>query len=370
MRDTLAAALAKRFFGLLIVGFVAFAATVTLATLGAMRLMVPALSLPDLLGLVSDALVAALPLASLLVGCLATAVTVHQASQSRLLLTVALAGRRPWHVFWPILVSGVIGSTLLLAVVNHAAPEARYRLRFPVAETETGMADLLANAANTGWQGRDFSFRCARAVDGVLHDVALTRDNTAIACDRARLDEQEDGQLQLTMEQGRLLQQDSEVSLNLSFESLTLRQSMSDLVRPDKSQLLSLAYYNNDELDRYGMQVRSLQERGINVADQIQRRASSKGTIIALRLTSAAHLALSIAVLVLILARPQPVTRKAISVAVTAIIAGALVQLLLESRAYKAADLPGPWVALASPLTTLVGAAMANRFNRRTQAST
>ena len=145
---------------------------------------------------------------------------------------------------------------------------------------------------------------------------------------------------------------------------------MSDLVRPDKSQLLSLAYYNNDELDRYGMQVRSLQERGINVADQIQRRASSKGTIIALRLTSAAHLALSIAVLVLILARPQPVTRKAISVAVTAIIAGALVQLLLESRAYKAADLPGPWVALASPLTTLVGAAMANRFNRRTQAST
>lgn len=361
LTDTLARALFRRFAALFGLGFAVVNLALALPALLAVKTQAPHLPVGDLLRIVPDAWVAALPLTALAVAAFAAGAVVHGAARSRHLLAAALAGRPPWRLFWPLLLAAALAVPVLAAAIAHAVPEASYRLRFPVASAEAGVAELLGGAAAAGIWHEDL-FVCGTAAGGgELHDAALAvqHGDVAAAAVGTRLSVRPlaPAALELSLAGGRLVRQRAgELQLNLGFGALQLSVSADDLLRPPKTALRSLAYYTNGELPCCGEQVRLLQRHGFEVTPEELRRAGATDVVVALRLAAALHPFLAVAVLVLLLARAAPAPAHRVALAAASILLGQVVQVLLEGRAHKVGDLPGPWIALAPAMATLAAA--------------
>src|SRR5262249_22231323 len=160
--------------------------------------------------------------------------------------------------------------------------------------------------------------------------------------------------LELRFHDGRLLRQtDGALSVNARFGDLRLLLDASSLVRPAKQSLLPLAYYRDDELQSFVAQTELCRSHGVDPGPAVLRRADAVDVVRALRRAGALHPALAMAVVVLLLARPLPAGSATTWIAFGAILAGLVLQIALEARATKSADLPGLWVALLPAATTV-----------------
>lgn len=367
-QDTLAAVMFRRCAGMFMLGFVVATIALTLVACIAIKLAAPMVSTSILLLLVPDAWVAALPITATVAACVAVGVVVQQASKHKQLLNIALMGRRPLAVFWPVVAaSGVLSGTLLY-VVHHSAPEAMYRLRYPLSVTSPdvdkhSLADsgvLMSWLSKTGVRGDQASS------SQLVNAGICIGSEYAIVSETIDVKRQGDYDIQLSLKNGRILKRAPDIQLNLAFERLSFTQSLEGRLRPGKSRLLSLAYYCYDELSRYGKQISLMQSLGVECQrDAFKRRALSTDVVVALRCAAATQVTLYVIVLLVLLALPRPASRFVIMGAITSIISGSIVQALLEVRACKAADLPGPWVACLPALTTVVVATVTRLFSQR-----
>jgi hypothetical protein len=370
--DTLAAVMFRRCAGMFMLSFVVATISLTLLACIAIKLAAPVVSTGSLLLLIPDAWVAALPVTTTVAACVAVGVVVQQASDRKQLLNIALMGRSPLGAFWPVVAASVVLSGALLVVVHHSAPEAWYRLRFPLSSTSFDVdKQLLADSgAVMSWQG-EAGVRGDQASSSRLVNFGICmNDESAIVSETTDVKRQGDYDIQLSLKNGRMLKRAPDIQLNLAFEHLSFTQSLEGRLRPDKSRLLSLAYYCYDELPRYGKQIRLMQSLGVECGrDSIKRRALSTNVVVALRCAAASQVMLYVTVLLMLLAQPLPASRLVILAAIASIVSGSVVQVLLESRACKAADLPGAWVACLPALTTVVGATITRLVSQRTRGS-
>lgn len=362
-RDTLALALGRRFAAAVAPAFLAVHATVAALALAFLRAQAPGLSWGEALELTADALVAGLDVTLTGVVAAAACVVAQGAAARGQLLAIALTGRAPWRAFAPTAVALGAVAAATWWWVGHATPEALYRLRYPIADATRAARMLPAGEAQAlgAWTV------AVGGVDGErMRDVAIAHAGPASALAlvaagaRASVTPLGDQAASVDAEfrSGRWLARERRrVLFDASFERLQVSTDASGFLRPDKSTLLPLAYYRDDELPRYREQAFARLRAGLPVDDAVVRRMAAVPLALGLRAAAAAQPLLAFLVVVWALARPRPRGRAAAIAACFAVAAGLLARIGLEARVGKVGDLQQPWLALVPPLLTLALAA-------------
>lgn len=369
--DTMARALLGRLLAAFVAAFVATHATVAALALAFLRAEAPTAAWRDALALAFDVLVAGLDVT--LIGCVAAAacVVVQGAAAHGQLLAASLAGRAPWRPFW---LGGAAVATLGVALawwVGGPAPQAFYRLRFPV-EDAARAARLVPDGAAVEFGGMSLAVGAVAGEE--WRDIALARTDAATAFVVAAASAKVGGAalgaasatLDLDFQRGRLLARDRKaVGLDVAFDRLVASTDARALARPPKSRLLPLQYYRDDELPRYREQVLASLAHGVPLRPAEIARSDAIGIVRWLRVVAATQPFAAFAVVVWLLARPRARRRLVVVAACVAIAAGLVVRIALEARAAKAGDLASPWWALLPLLATVaVAAPFAGRGGR------
>lgn len=356
--DTMARALLRRLLAAFMAAFVATHATVAALALAFLRAEAPTMAWGEALALAFDALVAGLDVT--LAGCVAAAacVAVHGAAKNGQLLAVALAGRAPWRPFWLGGVAVAALGALLVWWVGGPAPQAFYRLRFPVDDAQRAVR-LVPSGGTMEFGG--MTLAVGDAADGVWRDVALARSDDATAFVVAAASAQvavaplgpDAATLDVAFERGRLLARDrTAVGLEVAFDRFVASTDARALVRPPKSRLLPLQYYRDAELPRYREQVLASLAQGLSLRPTEIARADAIPLWRWLRLVAALQPVAAFAAVVWLLAHPRPRRRAVVAAACVAVVGGLLVRIALEARAGKAGELTAPWWAIAPLLAT------------------
>lgn len=361
--------LLRRLLGVLAVAWVLVHGCVAVLALLAVKAQWPQLPAGDLLQAVPDAWLAALPLTLPVLPALAGGIVIRQATAQRLLLAAGLAGRSPIRVLAPLLWLGAAASCIAWFCAQAVVPEARYRLRYPVASVAAAAERL---AAATGPDGFDLGGLHLRAGGGGAvgwREVGLSAQEgaRAVAVTARRLGlVAEHTALRLEFAEGRVLQQaDGELACNGQFAALTAHLDAARLLRPGKQQLLAAGYYRGAELARVATQRDLLVEHGVLPTPTQQRRAAAAAVVAEVRLAGAALPLLALATVVLLLGRLRPVGAVASLAAAAAIAVGVLLQVVLQARVDKGGVLAGRWVLLLPAVAMLALGVAGGALDRR-----